>query len=327
MKLDFKIVTALILILAPAMITTASGVEDKEKGLQLLHSGETGSALYFLNQARLSGLADGEVLGGLALGYFLEGDAQRALTTAEEARRNTKNPSADAYLAGILANEQLGNVTQRDRWIEASLDAFPGDYLLLYHAGRIAIPFDHEKGENLLLKSIIAMPGFPAAHLLLGQSMYRRGENLKAALPLLYYLMLEHDGENSPEQLRLVEQLFNTWAISAPSISRVTRISPGLKSPFVPTPLGEAEKNEKARLEWTKSQITNLMKSMQNVEVTSNDAMWTFYTDFFNKVASLQFAEPMAMHVMFSRYRADVMQWMIDNSRQYQLMADWLLVQ
>ncbi|WP_026473182.1 tetratricopeptide repeat protein [Alkaliflexus imshenetskii] len=323
-----RLTTLFLVALMPVFLYSQSvGVENKDKGLSALHSGDTETALYYLNELVLHGLADGEVLGGLALAYILKGDAQRALEHAVDARKDRTRPSVDAFLAGFLAHEQLGNVRQRNRWMEQGLEAFPGDYLLLYHAGRVTIPFDSEKGETYLLKAIQAAPGFPPSHFLLGENMYRRGENLKALLPILYYLMLNHDGDDSQDLLVVIERLYDTWAASAGSISRVTRVSPGFRSSFEPV-AWESNKNDSlTKMEWFKAQTIGLMNSMRDVEINSRNAMWTFYTDFFAKAAELDFAESLTMHILYSRYPADVMQWLLDNSHRYQMMADWLMVQ
>ncbi len=300
------------------------GNEFKFRGLELLNEGQTDSAMVYLNQAVLKGVADGEVLGGLALAYIQKGDAQRALENAVEARKDKQHPSADAYLAGVLAHESMGNISQRDRWLDQGLKAFPADYLLLYHAGRIAIPFDSEEGEKWLLRSIHAYPAFGAAHLLLGENMYRRGENLKAALPLMYYLLLYQDAINSGDVVALIERLYDSWSISKESISKVSKASKGFTIDHIPAAYagGPDDKGE-----WFVSESLALMQSVRMASVSSSDALWVFYSDFFGQVASLGFDVPMAHHMAYSRYPADAMEWINDNSQLYQMLGDWLLVQ
>ncbi|ASB47771.1 hypothetical protein CDL62_00695 [Alkalitalea saponilacus] len=308
-------------------ISQVGGFEYKLRGLDFLQAGKVDSAMVYLNQATLLGLNDGEVLGGLALAYILQGDAQRALEKAVDARRDRTNPSQDAYLAGFLAHEQLGNVRQRNRWMEQGLDLFPGDYLLLFHAGRVLIPFDKEEGERLLLKSIHAEPGFAPAHLLLGEQMHRRGENLKAALPLLYYLMLHHDTPESAELVRVLERLYDSWAASSASISRHSNVSRGFSVPFVPELPDKRLVDDESRANWYVNQTNALLQSLQLADVTSEDALWVFYSDFFAQVARLNFSMPLAMHTAYSRYPSEVMVWMSENARQYDMLANWLLIQ
>jgi len=269
-------------------------------------------------------MSDGEVLGGLALAYIQKGDFQRALENAVEARKDKQHPSADAYLAGVLAHEQLGNVSQRDRWLDMGLKAFPGDYLLLYHGGRIVIPFDLEKGENLLMRSIHAYPAFGEAHLLLGENMFRRGENLKAVLPLMYYLLLYQDALNSGDVVALIERLYNTWSISKESVSKVTKASKGFTIDYVPSAYnGEFE----GKGEWFVSETQAVMQGVINASVSSSDFLWVFYSDFYAQVARLGFDVSMSYHIAYSRYPGYAMEWINNNSEQYQMLGDWLLVQ
>jgi tetratricopeptide (TPR) repeat protein len=313
-----------ILMMGQMAFGQIGGNEFKLRGLELLNEGQTDSAMVYLNQAVMKGVADGEVLGGLALAYMQKGDAQRALENAVEARKDKQHPSADAYLAGVLAHEAMGNVSQRDRWLDQGLKAFPADYLLLYHAGRITIPFDSEEGERMLLRSIHAYPAFGAAHLLLGEHMYRRGENLKATLPLMYYLLLHQDALNSGDVVALIERLYDSWSFSNESVSKVSKASKGFTIDYIPTAYSGGP-NDKG--EWFVAESLALMQSVRLATVSSSDALWVFYSDFFGQVARLGFDVPLAHHMAYSRYPGEAMEWINDNSQLYQLLGDWLMVQ
>lgn len=317
------IIMALFVMAGQFAFGQIGGNEFKLRGLELLNEGKTDSAMVYLNQAVLKGVTDGEVLGGLALAYIQKGDAERALEKAVEARKDKQYPSADAYLAGVLAHDAMGNVSQRDRWLDQGLKAFPADYLLLYHAGRIIIPFDSEEGERLLLRSIHAYPAFGSAHLLLGENMYRRGENLKAALPLMYYLLLHQDALNSGDVVALIERLYDSWSISKESVSKVSKASKGFTVDYVPTAYtgGPDDKGE-----WFVAESLALMQSVQTASVSSSDALWIFYSDFYGQLSRLGFDVPMAHHIAYSRYPADAMEWINENAQLYQMLGDWLMV-
>jgi tetratricopeptide (TPR) repeat protein len=317
-------IIALMMMQSLVSLAQLGGQEYKFRGLEFLDEGQSDSAMVYLNQAVIKGLADGEVLGGLALAYFQKGDAARALENAVEARKDLIHPSADAYLAGVLAYEELGNVRLRDKWMEEGIEAFPSDCLLLYHAGRIAIPFDSGKGERYLLRSIHACPGFGDAHLLLGENMYRRGENLKAVLPLIYYLFLHQDALNSADVAASVERLYDSWAVSTLGISKVSTAGKGFSVDFVPEAFSGSYEE---RGPWFVKQTVGLIGSMQMAGVSSSDGLWVFYSDFFSQVARLGFDEAMAYHIAYTRYPADAMEWINDNAESYRMLGDWLMLQ
>ncbi|MCA1745836.1 MAG: hypothetical protein LC643_09095, partial [Bacteroidales bacterium] len=178
--------------------------------------------------------------------------------------------------------------------------------------------------ERLLLHSIHAYPAFGSAHLLLGENMYRRGENLKAALPLMYYLLLHQDALNSGDVVALIERLYDSWSISKESVSKVSKASKGFTIDYIPTAYSGGP-NDKG--EWFVAESLALMQSVRLATVSSSDALWVFYSDFFGQVARLGFDVPMAHHMAYSRYPADAMEWINDNSQLYQLLGDWLMVQ
>ena len=323
-NLRFWTLVMLALLALPALWGQSKGQEMKDEGLRLMGRGVMDSAMVLLDQAVLLGVSDGEVLGAQALLYLEQGDAQRALEKAVDARKDQQRPSPDAWVAGTLAHAELGNVSQRDRWLEQGLEAFPGDYRLLYHAGRFAIPFDPENGQRYLLRAIYAYPAFGEAHLLLGEQMYRRGENLKAALPMLYYLTMFHDEAHSADLVAALERLYDSWSANQESISKFSRASSGFKADFLPQAFS-GTRDEKG--DWFVAQTMDLMAHMSQVEVNSEDALWVFYSDFFEQIHHLEFAEALAHHIAYSRYPDLSMLWINDNPREYEMLGDWMLLQ
>ncbi len=317
------VITLLILASGVGMYSQSAADALKLRGLELLDRGENDSAMVYLSRALLDAPDDADILGGLAMVCINLGDAQRAVDFAIKGVRDRVNPSSDAYLAGVLGYEKLGNVRLRNKWLDEGLEVFPSDYLLLYHAGRINIPFDKEKGEKFLLKSIHSYPAFSPAHLLLGENMYRRGENLKAIVPLMYYLFLNHNELNSADIVASIERLLGSWSASNQSISKVSTASKGFTTDFRPEEF-KGKQDEKGQ--WFVKQAVDLINSMETANVASSEVLWLFYSDFFSQVGTLGFAQPMAYHISYSRYPGDAMAWINDNTQLYQMLADWLLV-
>lgn len=317
------VITLLILASGVGMYSQSAADALKLRGLELLDRGENDSAMVYLSRALMDAPDDADILGGLAMVYINMGDAQRAVDFAVKGVKDRLNPSSDAYLAGVLGYEKLGNVRLRNKWLEEGLEVFPSDYLLLYHAGRINIPFDKEKGEKYLLRSIYAYPAFAPAHLLLGENMYRRGENLKAVVPLIYYLFLNHNELNSADIVASIERLYSSWSASTQSISKVSNASKGFTTDFRPEEF-KGKQDEKGQ--WFVNQTIGLIKSMETANVASSDGLWLFYSDFFSHVSILGFSQPLAYHISYSRYPGDSMVWINENTELYQMLADWLLL-
>lgn len=317
----------ILLLLSYTIWGQTPGDEYKMKGMACLQANKTDSALILLQLAVDAGQDDGAVLGGLALVYVLKGDASRAIGYARDARSRKESVTADAYVAGILASEKLGKPGQRDKWLRDGLKRFPEDYLLLYHSGRLAIPLDVKKAEAYLLRSVYAAPWFAESHFLLGQQMYRQGENLKAVLPLFYFLLLENSSERSKETVLNIESLYHAWSMSEKGVSKVTRVDPGFTSDFTPEK-GEFVKTDySARSRWFVQQSASLMLSLDEIEVAPNHILWEFYSDFFNQAATTGHAEALSWHLANGRYPAELLEWIAANGAKYQEMIDWLSVQ
>lgn len=318
---------AILLLLPYTAKGQTSGDDYKAKGLACLQANKTDSALIMLDLAVGAGQNDGAVLGALALVYVLEGDATKAIGYARDARSRKESVTADAYVAGVLASEKLGKPGQRDKWLRDGLKRFPEDYLLLYHAGRLSTASNASEAEAYLLRSVYAAPWFAESHFLLGQQMYRQGENLKAVLPLFYFLLLENSSERSKETVLNLEGLFNAWSNSNQGISKVTRVSSGFTTGFMPEK-GEFKKTDySARSRWFVQQSANLMLSLDEIEVAPNHILWEFYSDFFNQAATTGHAQALSWHLANGRYPAELVEWIAANGAKYQNMIDWLSVQ
>jgi hypothetical protein len=321
------LVLPLIALFFGTLMGQTPGQDYKSKGIASLRSNHNDSAMIFLNMALAADKKDGEVLGALALVYFQMGDSRKALYYARRACKQEKTVTADAFIAGALGSEDLVKPKQRDRWLHRGLKRFPGDYLLLYHTGRVNIPYDRAEGEKYLIRSVYAAPWFAESHYLLGQQMYRHGENLKAALPLFYFLLLENSTERSKETVLNIELLYKSWAVSDKGISKTSRVSTGFVSGFTPQEAEFKPLDYTARSEWFVQQSVGLLNSLGDIKSDSNDLLWEFYSDFFTKAVELDNAEALSWHLANARYPAELLEWVAGHGAQYKAMTDWLSVQ
>jgi hypothetical protein len=317
-----SIIFSLFILSTLTINAQTEALSHKKMGLDYLDNGEIDSALIELDIAQRMGVNDGEVLGGMSLVYVQKNNIKKAIHYAKKARKDKLHPSANAWLAGVLAYEAKGKSRQMNQWIDKGLAAYPTDFLLLYHAGRITIRSDEKKGENYLLRSIISAPAYSPAHLLLGEQMHRKGENIKALLPLLYYLILNHNTTESPDILAVIENMLKDWALSSQSISKINKADTDFTTNFSPTPKEEDTDN----YQWLTQQLTAFMESLQTAKINSSAALWSNYAEFFAKAAQMDFDEALTQHIIFSRNQANVLDWITKYPDQYQMMADWITI-
>ncbi len=323
---NLLILLVLFSLMYPA-IGQNSGVDYKTKGIKFLRANQSDSALIYLDLAMGAGISDGEVLGAVAVLYMERGDIGKAMQYARKARQQAETVTPDAYIAGVLASEKDAKPKRRNRWLNEGIKKFPEDYLLLYHAGRLKIPFNKKEGEEYLLRSVYAAPWFAESHYMLGQQMFRHGENLKAVLPLFYFLLLENSSERSMETVLVLERIYQAWAVSDKGISKITRVSPGFKTAFTPQTGDFKPIDYSARSKWLVKQTLELMTALDKVEVSSSDILWEFYSEFFHKAVELGHAEALAWHLVNARYPADLLEWVAGNGSRYKEMVDWLSIQ
>src|SRR5690606_27567278 len=143
---------------------------------------------------------------------------------------------------------------------------------------------------------------FAPAHLLLGENMYRRGENLKAVVPLIYYLFLNHNELNSADIVASIERLYSSWSASTQSISKVSNASKGYTTDFR---LEEFKGKQDEEGQWFVNQTIGVIESMETAKVASSDRLWLFDSDVFSHVSNLGFSRPVAYHISYSHYPGD----------------------
>lgn len=324
---NWLLVLLVLIFSAFAATSQNAGVDFKTKGIGFLRANQSDSALIYLDLAMGAGISDGEVLGAVAVLYMERGDIGKAMQYARKARKQAETVTPDAFIAGVLASEKDSKPKRRNRWLNEGIKKFPEDYLLLYHAGRLKIPFNKKEGEEYLLRSVYAAPWFAESHYMLGQQMFRHGENLKAVLPLFYFLLLENSSERSMETVLVLERIYQAWAVSDKGISKITRVSPGFKTAFTPESGDFKPTDYTARSKWLVQQTVALMTALDKVEVSSSDILWEFYSDFFHKAVELGHAEALAWHLVNARYPADLLEWVAGNGSSYKEMVDWLSIQ
>ncbi len=297
--------------------------EQKRLGIEYLSQGKTDSALIFLHEAESLGLLDGELMGSLALAHLQNEEVSKAIKWAKLSLTDKVNPSPDGWLAGALAYEKQGRMKKRDSWLKKGIQKFPTDYLLRYYSAKAAFPTDPQKAESDLLTAIFLEPVYAPSHLLLGQEMYRKGENTKTLLPFLYYLMLYHDAPESPDIVALIENLLNDWASMPASTTKVKyQKEDALLPSFKPTPRDPSTEKD----EWLVQQLSQLMKSMEEEDFINQNPSWAYYIDFFSNASKQDHSEALIYHLIFSRYKPETLEWITKYQNKYEMMTLWVSI-
>lgn len=324
MRIEYLIFFSLLFFITPTTNAqnTITAKEYKKIGIEYLSQGQTDSALIFLYQAENLGLVDGELMGSLALAHLQKQEINKALKWAKLSLADKVNPSPDGWLAGALAYDQQGRAKKRDLWFKKGIQQFPTDYLLRFYSAQTSFHKNPAKAEANLLAAIYLQPVYAPAHLLLGQEMHKQNQNTKTLLPFLYYLILYHDAPESPEIVDLIENTLNNWALSPATTNNTSMLkSDALIPPFQPTPNSNLSKDE-----WLIHQLTQLMKSLGNKEFIHQNPSWAYYIDFFSDAFKQGHSQALIHHLIFSRYKAETIEWITKYSEQYEMMALWVSI-
>ena len=301
-------------------IYSQNNIDLKKQGLEYLSTvGKTDSALILLHKQNKISPKDNEVIGAIALGYFQKKEFKKAIKWAKKGIRKSQLTSPNGWIAGALSYNELKNYKKRDKWLEQGVKQYPTDYLLRYYLAKTLFPKNLKNAETELLNSIYLEPSFVESHLLLGEQMYQNGENLKALLPVAYFLVLYHDSYQSPDLVAVIENIFQDWSKIKQGNSKSHRDN-AMKIDFQPQPITENED----KYEWIVSQFVKLLKEMENEEFIKVNPSWAFYLDFFSNISKQNFSEPLIRHILYSRYQGDTIDWLTKNGEQYKEMLNWI---
>ncbi len=299
-----------------------SEINLKVQGLKYLSiAGKTDSALVFLHDYNKLSPKDGEVIGAIALGYYQKGDYKQSLKWAKKNVKKQEQSSADGWIAGALSYHALKDSKNSEKWLEKGIKQHPSDYLLRYHFAKILFPKDRQKAEIELLNSIYLEPSFAEAHLLLGEQMYQNGENLKALLPVAYFLVLYHDSYQSPDLVAVIENIFTEWSKIGKKNKMITKDN-SLSINYKPQQKADVQE----KYEWIATEFVKLLKAMEDEKFIESNPSWAFYLDFFSNISKQNYANPLIRHILYSRYQGETLEWLTVNRKQYNEMIDWIAI-
>ncbi len=297
-----------------------NNIDFKKQGIEYLSiAGKTDSALILLHKQNELSPKDNEVIGAIALGYFQKKEFKKAIKWAKKGTKKNQLSSPDSWIAGALSYHELKKYKKRDLWLKQGVKQHPTDYLLRYYLAKTLFPKNFRNAETELLNSIYLEPSFVESHLLLGEQMYQNGENLKALLPVAYFLVLYHDSYQNPDLVAVIENIFQDWSKIKEGNSKSHRDN-AMKIDFQPQIITENAN----RYEWLIFQFDNLLKEMENEEFIKENPSWAFYLDFFSNISRQNFSEPLIRHVLYSRNQGETIDWLTKNGDQYKEMLDWI---
>ncbi|NJK95515.1 MAG: hypothetical protein HC905_11970 [Bacteroidales bacterium] len=194
---------------------------------------------------------------------------------------------------------------------------------------------EYEVSEAAAIRAINAKPVHGSSHLVLAGIMQEKQENVKAILPLYYFLMLEPKTERSAPNLKSLKAML----ISGVKEKSANNINLNLSSASLKdTVWGAAEMmlgltganrytdegRKKTEMEYFIQTTHDLFSFLGEIRKNNTGHWWDLYVSRFNNLVETNNCEAFCYYISQSENSPEIKSWIINNPDKIAAFQEWL---
>lgn len=297
------------------------------EGSRLKTAGQYTQAIEQYNQALLLNGKHDQANYLMALTYFKMGKYRECIVHCNKAINILSAFEEEAYMLKGQALIMDKKETEAISVYNKMLEEYPDNYLAYYYEATAYLNLNNlDQAEQALSKALIYRPSFADGHLLLGDIMIKKGENLKAVMALTNFLLIEPGGKRAVDvYTKLQKQLPKAFGNMSDMnmLSLATDASTGeFANASIMEAVMENGQEKSNEIEFSKNaQI--LLERLSNMKRESS-FWWTFYVNFYNDMNYNKHLETLSYFIAQSQYAEETQQWLIANNHKVSAMIDWV---
>lgn len=205
---------------------------------------------------------------------------------------------------------------------------YPGNYLAHYYVARSYYKMEKfGTAEEHLTVALSIHPNHADSHLLLGNVMSKKDENIKALMAFTNFLLLEPRGERASEVYARLEKLFPKVLGKNNDLSS---LSTAMEASINQFPSGTAMisvfdgKIPEGQESYLFSKQAKLLFDYLISIKKESSFWWNFYVNFFNDMNYDQHLETLVYFISQSQHGEDNSTWLVQNQLKVSQMIDWI---
>ncbi|GEM_PF-3371087 len=269
----------------------------------------------------------------LAYTYLMINDFDEALYYSRIVLGYEDEYWIDALLIYCSVLDHNGKSKQAIKEYRKAIKQHPDEYLLHYNLAKSYEKVgDVQAAESELVKSLSLNKSHIAGHLMLADIKKQQDQVLKSMLPLYYCILIESDELKKRD---LLEDLQVRWHVAM--VQRQTQRRPVSKHVEVSgLEVAESKLNAIAR----ETDVNNeedlpkfvdrtiaLLTMLNDVQSGEMDFFDIHYVDFFTRLFRAGHAEAYSYFISSSKYNPEVLLWIGEHQRQFDLFVNWMQLQ
>ncbi len=242
-----------------------------------------------------------------------------------------------AYIVLGSSLDLQGNSKKAIKTYLEGLEKFPNSNLLNYN---LAYTYyqqkDYSKAETAVISAINAKPTHPSSHLLLSAVMQAKGQRLKAALPLYYFLMLEPNSQRSKSNYIVLRKMLvqGIEQKDEKNVNVIIPINSGSDDEFsgaemmvslLASSRFSKENKGKSNLELFVESTRSTFSILNELKKDRTGFWWSLYVTKFDDLVQTKNHEAFCYYISKSLNDDEVKKWIADNPSKMNELNDWLV--
>ncbi|MFA9392799.1 MAG: tetratricopeptide repeat protein [Prolixibacteraceae bacterium] len=303
-----------------------------KEGIAFHDKGEYGKAINTYKKALEINPNSSLVNYEISFSYMLAEDYKNA----EKYSQKTIKLNGDNILQAIVtygnALDMQGKTKKAIKVYEKAFEDYD-NYLLYYNHAITCFNSDQlDKAYESAIKAINNNSSHASSHLILSKIMDKKGERIKAMLPLYFFLLIEPNSSRSELEYPNLRNYID-YGVTEQSNKDVNVLVPTNDDPnfgaaemmisLLKASNGLEENEGKDELELFAENTYGLFAILGELKKENSGFWWDFYVPFYYDIATENLTKPFSYYISLSQGE-EVNKWLEDNDDEFQRFKEWM---
>lgn len=303
-----------------------------KQGIELHDNGQFKEAIEIYKNALLLDPNSSLVNYELALSYTSNKDYVNAEKYSKKVIDLNNGNMLPGYIAYANSLDLQGKPKKAIKIYEKAIKEFD-HYLLLYNYAFTCLNIGEvDKAYDAALKAIKNNPLHGSSHLILSEIMTKKGERIKAMLPLYYFLLIEPNSSRSANEYAKLRN-YMSKGVTRTSEKDINVVIPtNINSDFAAVEMmislvnasnSMEENKEKSDLQLFFDNNKSIFSVLGELKKDNTGFWWDFYVTFFYKMVNEDQCEAYSYYISLSKGQA-ALDWIDQNQKKYEKFKNWM---
>jgi tetratricopeptide (TPR) repeat protein len=294
------------------------------EGIKMHDKGDYEGAIDFFKKALQSDKNSIRANYEIASSYLAIKDYPNTLKYAGKVIARNQDYVDQAYILRGSALDLSGKSLEAINTYKLALKKYSKNPSLYYNLALTYFSLKQYKdAEEALQKALKIDQLHASSHLLLGLSMARQGERVKAILALSNFLLLEPKTKRSASALQTLEDQWKNTAKQKPAGTKEDEFHTATVMIDILQAANDNETNKNKPAITLLAENTNTLFTILGEEKKDKKGFWwSFYVDYFYTLATNRHTEALCYYITQSKddaYKA----WLADNLPKMESLSEW----